>query len=129
MCKEQWIADVERLEEQFADDKLTADEFAKEMRWMGFDPKEIAEIIARVKQERGDDEPELTNPSIAIPRMINSIVADMDELCAAANRPETTHIVEADAPAFGQIILRCHLILGFLEARKAPTLKVVGGNH
>lgn len=93
----------------------------------------ISDHVLSIEESMQDDfgyvEPSLTDPAIAIPRMINSIVADMDELCAAANRPETSHIVEADAPAFGQIALRCHLILGFLEARKAPKLKVVGGNH
>lgn len=93
----------------------------------------ISDYVQSITEADQDDygyvEPTLTDPSIAIPRMINSIVADMDELCAAANRPETWHIVEADAPAFGQIALRCQLVLGFLEARKAPKLKVVGGNH
>lgn len=130
MSKDQWIADVERLEERFADDQLTADEFTKEMRWMGFDPKEIEEIIARVYQERGDEpaEPRLSDPAVSIPRMINGIVADLDELMIAAREPDKAQFVEAELPAFGQMIMRAQLIASFIDAHKPP-LKVVGGSH
>lgn len=72
-----------------------------------------------------DPEPMLSSPDIAIPRMINSVVADLDELCAAANRPETAHIIASEAPAFGQIVFRCNLILSLLDARKTPKLKMI----
>ena len=49
MSKEQWIADVERTQERFADGKLTAEEFAEEMKSMGFDPHEIADMIQEVE--------------------------------------------------------------------------------
>ncbi len=51
MSKDQWIADVERTEERFADDKLTADEFRAEMKSFGFNENEIADIVARIQLE------------------------------------------------------------------------------
>jgi uncharacterized protein (UPF0335 family) len=50
MSKEQWISDVERAQEEFADGKLTAEEFTKHMKWMGFDPPEIAEMIREIEE-------------------------------------------------------------------------------
>jgi hypothetical protein len=93
----------------------------------------ISEYVTSIEDALQSDvvyvEPSLSDPAVAIPRMINSVCGDMDELCAAALRNETWHIVDADAPAFRQIARRCELILGFLAARKEPQLKVVGGNQ
>ena len=73
-----------------------------------------------------ETEPDQSDPAVAIPRMINSIVADMDELCAAALRSETAHIVANDKFGIGQIKSRAELVLSFLKAKERPPLKVVG---
>ena len=63
MSKDQWIADVEKIQEDFCDDKLTADEFTSEMRWMGFNQKEIDEQIVQILTDAGREE-EIPQPRI-----------------------------------------------------------------
>lgn len=50
MSKEQWIADVERLQERLADEKIDVDTFTAEMRWMGFYDPEIASMISEIRE-------------------------------------------------------------------------------
>lgn len=55
MSKEQWIAGMERLEEDFCDGKISLETFTAEMKREYFKQSEIDEIVERIKQERGDD--------------------------------------------------------------------------
>ncbi len=48
MCKEMWITDVERLEDQFGCGELFRDEFESEMIAKGFNLLEIAEIARQI---------------------------------------------------------------------------------
>lgn len=48
MCKEMWIAAVERLEDQFGCGELSRDEFESEMVAKGFNLLEIAEIARQI---------------------------------------------------------------------------------
>lgn len=55
-------------------------------------------------------------------RKINSVISDLDDLCAMASNPDTAGLVEAEQISMGQINTRIQLILSFLMARKpAPT--------
>lgn len=51
-------------------------------------------------------------------RRVNSIISDLDEICAMAANPETVDLVEGEQIAMGQINTRIQLILSFLAARK-----------
>ena len=55
MSKESWIADMERLEEDFCDGKISLETFTAEMKREYFKQSEIEEIVERIKQECGDD--------------------------------------------------------------------------
>ena len=50
MNKDQWIADVEHLQEAFADEKMDVEAFTNEMRWMGFDLPEIEAMISEIRE-------------------------------------------------------------------------------
>lgn len=57
-----------------------------------------------------------------IERRCDSIIRELDELCAMAANAETVDLVERERIAVGQIVTRAQLIAAFLMARKpAPT--------
>lgn len=58
-------------------------------------------------------------------RRVDSIIRDLDELCAFAANKETVDLVEAHRIGVGQIVTRAQLIASFLMARK-PSFTVVG---
>lgn len=60
-------------------------------------------------------------------RRCDSIIRDLDELCAMAANRETVDLVEGQQAAIGQMKTRVTLILAFLETRK-PSLRVVSNN-
>ncbi len=57
-------------------------------------------------------------------RRCDSIIRDLDELCAMAANLETVDLVEGQQLAIGQMNTRVSLILAFLATRK-PSLRVV----
>jgi hypothetical protein len=62
-------------------------------------------------------------------RRIDSLVRDLDELCAFANNPETVDLVQAHRAGVGQIIMRAQLIGSFLMSHsQKPGLRVVQNN-
>lgn len=58
-------------------------------------------------------------------RKVDSIIRDLDEVCAMANNWETADLVAGQRVAVGQIIVRAQLIGAFIMARH-PHLKVIG---
>ena len=71
------------------------------------------------------DEPALTAEE-QMERRIDSLVRDLDELCAFAANPETVDLVQGQRAGIGQIITRAQLIGSFLMARnQKPGLKVI----
>lgn len=60
-----------------------------------------------------------------IERKVDWIVRELDELCAMANNPETIDLVERQKIAFGQMMIRVQLIMGFLLARKQMPFRIV----
>ena len=60
-------------------------------------------------------------------RRIDSLVRDLDELCAFAANPETVDLVQAHRAGIGQIITRAQLVGAFLMTHaQKPGLRVVG---
>lgn len=57
-----------------------------------------------------------------VERRCDSIIRELDELCAMAANAETVDLIERERIAVGQIITRAQLIGAFLLARQpAPT--------
>ena len=52
MSKDQWLAEVERIERQFADGIIDRDEAAHDLKVLGFDPAEIAEQLDTIEAEK-----------------------------------------------------------------------------
>jgi len=65
------------------------------------------------------------SPAEEIEAKVDFLVRELDELCAMANNPETVDLVESQKIAFGQMMVRLQLIMGFLLARKAPSFRIV----
>ena len=60
-----------------------------------------------------------------IERKVDSIIRELDELCAMAANSETVDLVDGQRIGIGQINTRVQLILSFLMARHPLTLKLV----
>jgi 3-methyladenine DNA glycosylase AlkD len=60
-----------------------------------------------------------------IERRIDFLVRELDEFTAMANNPETVDLIEKESIGIGQVRFRAQLILAFLEARKAPKLRMI----
>lgn len=60
-----------------------------------------------------------------IERKVDAMIRELDEFCAMANNPETVDLVEGQKIAFGQMMVRIQLIMGFLLAKKPPTFRIV----
>jgi len=60
-----------------------------------------------------------------IERKVDSIVRELDELCAMAVNPETVDLVDGQRPGIGQIISRAQLIGAFLMARNPSKFRVI----
>ena len=57
-----------------------------------------------------------------IERKLDSIVRELDEVCALASNAETVDLIEGQKIAVGQIVTRAQLIAAFLMARQpAPS--------
>lgn len=66
------------------------------------------------------------NADIQMERRCDSIIRDLDELCAFAANKETVDLVEKQRIAVGQMKTRIDLIASFLLARShKPGLRVV----
>jgi len=63
------------------------------------------------------------SPEQLLEERIDRLVSEMDELMIASR--ECPSLIERQSIGIGQIAFRAQLILSFLEARKAPMLKVV----
>jgi hypothetical protein len=89
-------------------------------------------VMETVDLDRLDDvireamqEPALTAEE-QMERRVDSIIRDLDELCAFASNKETVDLVEAQRIGVGQIIMRAQLIGSFLMARnQKPGLRVI----
>jgi hypothetical protein len=69
------------------------------------------------------------NADIQMERRVDSIIRELDELCAFAANGETVDLVEKQRIAVGQIVTRATLIASFLMARNhKPGLRVVQNN-
>ena len=63
------------------------------------------------------------SPEQRLEERIDRLISEMDELMVVArHRPS---LIESQSIGIGQIAFRAQLILSWLEARKAPMLKVV----
>jgi len=60
-----------------------------------------------------------------IERKVDSIVRELDELCAMAANSETVDLVDGQRPGIGQIISRAQLIGSFLMARSPNKFRVI----
>ena len=48
MSKDLWLAEVDRVGEDFADGRITRDEAEAELKRLGFDPQEIADQLDEI---------------------------------------------------------------------------------
>ncbi len=71
------------------------------------------------------DQPEDVSAEVQIERKVDSIIRDLDELCALASNSETVDLVEAQVLALGQLHKRAQLVLALIAARQTPRLKLV----
>lgn len=85
---------------------------------------ELDHDLQTVRAITGDGEPttieEMAQHSIAA--RINSVIADLDELCKLAANAETVDLIEAEAPSIGMIVARAQLVGALLAARKPSRL-------
>ena len=51
MSKDLWLADVERVERQFADGIIDRDEAEHDLKVLGFDPPEIATMLDAIQAD------------------------------------------------------------------------------
>ena len=56
---------------------------------------------------------------------VDWLVRQLDELCSMARNEETQDLIAGQVIGIGQLAFRAQLILSFLEAHKAPKLKVI----
>ena len=75
------------------------------------------------------EEPSMSDPAVAIPARVNSILLELDELMSAATKPNTQDLIAGERIGFGQMKTRIDLILSFIEARNPQVLRIVGGRH
>lgn len=69
---------------------------------------------------------EAETPEVQMERRVDSIIRELDELCAFAANPETVDLVQGQRIGVGQIITRAQLIGSFLMARnQKPGLRVI----
>lgn len=74
-------------------------------------------------------EPEDTSAETQMERRCDSIIRELDELCAFAANKETVDLVEGQRIAVGQMMTRVQLIASLLMARsQKPGLRVVQNN-
>lgn len=72
---------------------------------------------------------EAETAEVQMERRVDSIIRELDELCAFAANPETVDLVQGQRIGVGQIITRAQLIGSFLMARnQKPGLRVVQNN-
>ncbi|MGY3527250.1 hypothetical protein [Bradyrhizobium sp. USDA 4452] len=67
----------------------------------------------------------IPSPAEEVERKVDAIIRELDEFCAMANNPETADLVEGQKIAFGQMMVRIQLIMGFLLAGKQPAFRIV----
>lgn len=70
------------------------------------------------------EEPTLS-PVEEMEARVDFIIRELDEFCAMANKPETVDLIESQKIAFGQMMVRVQLIMGFLLARKPTPFRIV----
>lgn len=80
------------------------------------------QIVENVR--RALEEPPLS-PAEEMEARVDFLIRELDEFCAMANKPETVELVESQKIAFGQMMVRLQLIMGFLLARNAPSFRIV----
>lgn len=62
---------------------------------------------------------------VVVEMTVNKIVSELDDLMVLAADPETSRYVLGEAIGVGQILNRAQLVASFIEARRAPKLKVI----
>jgi len=85
---------------------------------------ELEYDLALIRQAMAEPDPVLSAEE-QIERKVDAIIRELDEFCGMANNPETVDLVEGQKIAFGQMMIRIHLIMGFLLARKPATFRIV----
>jgi len=68
---------------------------------------------------------EAETAEVQMERRVDSIIRELDELCAFAANPETADLVQGQRIGVGQIITRAQLIGSFLMARQ-PQRRIYG---
>lgn len=68
------------------------------------------------------NETEFDSAEIQIERKCDSLIRELDEICALAVNSETYDLIERQRFAIGQMLIRIELVAGFINSRK---LKVV----
>lgn len=85
---------------------------------------ELEYDLALIRQAMSEPDPVLSAEE-QTERKVDAIIRELDEFCAMANNPETVDLVEGQKIAFGQMMVRIQLIMGFLLARKPATFRIV----
>ena len=55
---------------------------------------------------------------------LNTMISDLDEICALASQPETARLVDGERIAIGQVLTRVQLIASFINQR-GPGLRMI----
>ncbi len=77
-----------------------------------------------------DDNIETVEPimtaELQVERRIDSLIRELDELCAMATKDETVHLLEEHKHSIGLAVTRTQLLMNFLLARKPAGLRLPG---